>query len=151
MANLESHPRWYEPRDPSARDANSPVLEEEQLRRVVHEFYARVRLDEEIGPVFNSVVRNWPEHLDKLTAFWSSVVLGSGRYKGNPMTAHRPHAARITADSFTRWLALWAEVTNELLPAVEASELQLRARRMAFNLGRGLALEDLTARERKVF
>ena len=62
-------------------------MTEDRIKLLVDHFYARVREDELIGPLFNSAVADWPEHLEKLTAFWSSVMLTSGRYKGNPMAA----------------------------------------------------------------
>ena len=64
-------------------------IDEAGLERLVHAFYARVREDAELGPVFNDAIADWPEHLDKLTAFWSSVMLTTGRYKGQPVPAHR--------------------------------------------------------------
>ena len=62
---------------------------EEPLRILVETFYGKVRQDPLIGPVFNNAIDDWPEHLDKLQAFWSSVMLTSGRYKGRPLPAHR--------------------------------------------------------------
>src|SRR3546814_15846456 len=75
-------------------------IDEQELERLVALFYARVRADEELGPIFNDAIDDWPEHLEKLVAFWSSVVLTSGRYKGNPMAAHLKHRDRITPASF---------------------------------------------------
>ena len=83
-------------------------IDEEQLKALVELFYARVRADPKLGPVFNDAIADWPEHLEKLAAFWSSVMLTSGRYKGNPMIAHLKHVRRITPALFDRWLALWA-------------------------------------------
>src|SRR3546814_16578731 len=56
--------------------------------------------------IFNDAVHDWSEHLEKLTAFWSSVMLGSGRYKGQPVPAHMKHKHRITPELFERWLNL---------------------------------------------
>ena len=41
-------------------------LNEESISTLVDTFYARVRKDDLIGPVFNRVVADWPEHLAKL-------------------------------------------------------------------------------------
>lgn len=76
------------------------------LQRLVDRFYTKVRQDELIGPLFNSAVADWNEHLEKLGAFWSSVMLTSGRYKGNPMAAHLRHASTIEPHMFDRWLDL---------------------------------------------
>ena len=67
------------------------MIDDEDLQRLVDRFYAKVREDDLIGPIFNSAIGDWPEHLRKLGAFWSSVMNCSGRYKGNPMAAHLRH------------------------------------------------------------
>ena len=113
-------------------------IDEAGLARLIPAFYARVREDDELGPVFNDAVHDWPEHLDKLTAFWSSVMLTSGRYKGQPMPAHMKHVARITPALFDRWLALWARTTEELMPPPVAAALQAKAARIAESLQLGL-------------
>jgi hemoglobin len=109
-------------------------MTEGQLKALVDLFYARVRADAALGPVFNDAVADWPEHLDRLAAFWSSVMLTSGRYKGNPMAAHLRHRPRITPALFERWLALWAETTNEVMPPEAAAALQAKAARIAESL-----------------
>lgn len=113
-------------------------LDEDQLATVVHAFYARVRSDNHIGPLFNAAVEDWDEHLERLSHFWSSVMLTSGRYKGSPMTAHRRHSDAITPAMFDRWLALWSEVTNEMLPAPAAAAIQSKAANIAESLKLGL-------------
>ena len=54
-------------------------------------------------------------------------MLRSGRYEGNPVAARMRHAGLITPEMFDRWLALWSEVTLELLPADTAHAMQARA------------------------
>jgi len=109
-------------------------INEDGLRRVVKAFYARVRQDAELGPIFNDAIQDWPEHLEKLTDFWSSVMLTTGRYKGRPVPAHLKHAAQITPALFQRWLSLWAETTNELMAPEAAQALQAKAARIAESL-----------------
>ena len=65
-------------------------------------------------------------------------MLGSGRYKGQPMPAHVRHAARITPAAFTRWLELWGETTASLLAPEAATAMQERARRIAESLALGI-------------
>lgn len=112
----------------------SARIDEEALERLVVTFYARVRADADLGPVFNDAVEDWPEHLEKLAAFWSSVMLGSGRYKGQPVPAHAKHRDHITPVLFERWLAIWKQVTNELMAADAAAALQSKAARIAESL-----------------
>ncbi|MDE1905365.1 MAG: group III truncated hemoglobin [Rhodospirillales bacterium] len=97
-------------------------------------FYDRVRRDAELGPVFDSAVHDWPAHLQRLAAFWSSVMLTSGRYKGNPMLMHLKHGDIITDAMFARWLVIWQETTDELLPASAALAMQAKAQRIAERL-----------------
>lgn len=110
------------------------AITEPALARLVETFYGRVRQDDLVGPLFNDAVGDWPAHLAKLADFWSSVMLTSGRYKGNPVVKHLKHLARITPEMFDRWLAIWRETTAELLPPAAAAQLQDKAGRIAESL-----------------
>jgi hemoglobin len=114
-------------------------ITEASLKALVDSFYSKVRLDPLIGPVFDAAIDDWPEHLDKLQAFWSSVMLTSGRYKGRPLPAHVKHADSISTASFDRWLGLWRETTDGMLDAASAAALQDKARRIAESLSLGIA------------
>ncbi len=109
-------------------------LDDDGLKTLVDTFYARVRADPALGPIFNDAISDWPEHLDKLATFWSSVMLTSGRYKGQPVPAHVKHKDRITPALFDRWLALWAQTTDDLMAPDAAAALQDRAERIAQSL-----------------
>lgn len=113
---------------------NNAQISEDQLAILIPRFYSRVCDDALIGPVFNNAIDDWKHHLQKLVAFWSSVMLTSGRYKGNPVAAHLKHLPTITPPMFDRWLALWAEVTDELLSPEAAIALQDKAARIAESL-----------------
>lgn len=109
-------------------------INEEQLACLIPRFYERVRGDKLIGPVFDAAIGDWEFHLGKLVDFWSSVMLTSGRYKGNPVAAHLKHLSAITPLMFDRWLELWAEVTVEVLPPNIAVTLQEKAGHIAESL-----------------
>lgn len=110
------------------------TISEGDLERVIPAFYARVRRDPLIGSIFNDAISDWDHHLEKLIAFWSSVMLTTGRYKGNPMAAHVRHKASLDPAMFDRWLALWRDVTDEIVPGARAAALQERADRIAQSL-----------------
>lgn len=110
------------------------AITEHSLATLVDCFYDRVRRDPLIGPIFNDAIGDWPHHIEKLCQFWSSVMLSSGAYKGNPVAEHLKHVDRITPDMFERWLALWAETTAELMPPDAAQALQAKAARIAESL-----------------
>jgi len=109
-------------------------MTEAEIGRLVDQFYARVRADAAIGPLFNNAVEDWPEHLAKLRAFWSSVMLTTGRYKGSPVAAHLRHAAQIEPAMFDRWLELWRETAREQLAPADAQAAIARAERIAESL-----------------
>ena len=114
------------------------AITEEALGPLVERFYARVREDALLGPVFDGAVDDWPEHLERLTAFWSSVMLTSGRYKGRPLPAHLRHAEAMTPERFERWLVLWEKTTAEMFAPEAAAAFQAKARRIAESLSLGV-------------
>lgn len=120
-------------------------IDEEGLQRLVARFYASVRADDRLGPIFERAIDDWPHHLDKLAAFWSSVMLTSGRYKGSPMAAHLRHAAALTPDLFDRWLALWRTATEAEMPPEAAAALQETAARIAQSLQFALSSRSASA------
>lgn len=109
-------------------------LDETDLSRLVDHFYDQVRMDPLLGPLFNQAVGDWPAHLHKLADFWSSVMLTTGRYKGQPLPAHLRHRAAITPEMFTRWLALWEESAMRCLPPEGAAAVVAKAHRIAASL-----------------
>lgn len=111
---------------------------EAAIAALVPAFYARVQADELIGPVFAAVVEDWDVHHARLIDFWSSVMMGTGRFKGSPMQAHFRQKDRITPAMFDRWLALWEEVTGEMLPPAAAREMQAKAHTMGESFRAGL-------------
>jgi len=108
----------------------------ERIAVLVDRFYARVRRDPVLGPVFEAAVEDWPEHLATLTDFWSSVMLSSGRYHGRPMQKHMQ--LPIEPTMFDRWLALWGETVGELFAPEAADEFRLKAGRIGESLKAGL-------------
>ncbi|GLK76096.1 hypothetical protein GCM10008171_13500 [Methylopila jiangsuensis] len=113
-------------------------LSDDDLHALVRDFYAAVRADAELGPLFEGVVADWPEHLERLTGFWSSVMTGSGRYKGDPFGAHAAIRDRLRPELFARWLALWGAATERRFPPAVAAALQAKAARIAASLQAGL-------------
>lgn len=111
-------------------------IDEAMIERLVHRFYARVRKDPLIGPIFEARVANWDFHLEKLCAFWSSVALMSGRYHGQPMQAHLP--LPVAGEHFDRWLALFEQTAGEVCPPAAADHFVERARRIADSLEMGI-------------
>lgn len=101
---------------------------EEEVSRLVHGFYATVREDEVLGPIFDAHVRDWDRHLPTMVDFWSSALRGTARFRGTPMPKHAALPG-LKAELFQRWLALFAQTTatlgNEAM-AARANELAAR-------------------------
>jgi len=114
-------------------------VDEPMIRRQVHTFYARVREDPVLGPVFNDAVADWDEHLAKLCDFWSSVLLMTGRFKGSPMAAHA-RRADIRMDHFPRWLELFERTAREVCPPAAADLFVEKSRMIGRSLSLGLAV-----------
>jgi hemoglobin len=114
-------------------------VSEAMIHALVHAFYSRVRADALLGPVFNGAIHDWDKHLNKLCAFWSSVTLMSGRYKGTPMKAHA-ELAEITPAHFERWLALFQDTAVKTCPPDAAQVFVDRANRIAQSLKLGIAV-----------
>ena len=119
-------------------------ISEPAIAALVDRFYAKARRDPMIGPVFHAAVHDWDEHLRKLCDFWSSVMLTTGRYKGNPMTAHM--RLPIEPVFFERWLALWREAADELFAPAVAQRLRGKAERVAESLQLALFYRPETIR-----
>jgi hemoglobin len=127
-------------RDPHPRAPGTLAgITEPMIRTLVETFYARVRRDPLLGPVFERVIADWPTHLDKLCAFWSSVTLGTGRYKGTPMRAHA-ELPDIAPAHFARWLALFHATATEVCPPEAAAVFAERSDRIAESLQLGIAI-----------
>lgn len=107
-------------------------ITEPAIAALVDRFYEKARRDPLIGPVFDAAIDDWDEHLHKLCDFWSSVMLTSGRYKGNPMAAHLK--LPIAPPFFERWLALWRETAGEIFAPAPAAAFRDKAGRIAESL-----------------
>jgi hemoglobin len=112
---------------------------ETMIRRLVHEFYAKVRQDQILGPVFDAHVQSWDVHLNTMCAFWSSVILMTGSYKGQPMEVHA-RLPEISDEHFERWLRLFQRTASECCDSEAAHLFIDRAERIAESLKMGIAV-----------
>jgi len=112
-------------------------VDEAMIERLVHTFYARVRKDALLAPVFDAVISDWDPHLERMCAFWSSVALMSGRYHGQPLARHVP--LPVGGRHFDRWLALFSETASDVCPPVAAAHFMDLARRIARSMEMGMA------------
>lgn len=119
-------------------DRRLQELNDSALEPFLAAFYAKVRRDPDLGPVFAAAIPDtaWPAHLATIRDFWSSVLFRTGRYKGNPFGAHVEKGIR--PDHFVRWLGLFSETAREFFVPQDALILEERADRIAESLKSGL-------------
>jgi len=93
-------------------EASPELCSEAEVTRLVHHFYARVRDEPRLGPVFAAHVEDWPAHLAQLVDFWSALLRGTRRFQGSPMSKHMAIEA-MDRDLFDRWLGLFRQTSAE--------------------------------------
>jgi len=112
-------------------------IDDAAIKLLVDHFYEIVIKDEVIGPVFHKAIGDditqWQSHLLTMYRFWSSVMLTSGRYKGNPVAVHKSLEG-IKVEMFTHWLDLWDGACDDIFEAPQALAFKTRARRIAGSL-----------------
>lgn len=107
------------------------VITEDAIREMVHQFYANVQKDPALGPIFHHAVgQRWDAHLERLCDFWSTVLLTSKRYYGNPLRAHLM-VQGIEQHHFEQWLCLFNDTVTDLFCESLAKDIMHRATRMA--------------------
>ncbi len=108
---------------------------EASIATLIDRFYDAVRRDATLAPVFEAAIAadEWPAHLATMCRFWSSVMLTSGRYSGNPVAVHRA-VQGLERPMFARWLALFEATAAELFVPEHAAAFSDRARRIATSL-----------------
>jgi len=123
-------------------------INQAMIDRLVRAFYGRARRDPLIGAIFEARVLDWEAHFGRLSAFWSSVALMSGRYHGQPMAAHLPLA--IDTPHFDRWLEIFAATARDVCPPAAAAHFLERAHRIADSLELGIAAQKGEIRAKRV-
>lgn len=104
----------------------------EGILKLIKPFYADVRQHEILGPVFNSHIRDWPAHLEKIADFWALQAGGESKYRGGFAGAHM--RLGLQPEHFQNWIALWEFNNARLLAPQEAAEMNA----LAHELGRRL-------------
>jgi hemoglobin len=104
------------------------------LAELLRHFYADVRQHDVLGPIFNSRVKDWSAHLDKIAEFWARQTGGPSAYHGGLASAHLPIG--IQPEHFQLWLGLWDFNCQRHLAPAEAAEMSELAHRIGRQLQR---------------
>lgn len=125
------------------------IQSREEVSLLVRTFYAKVRKDELLGPIFNGIIHDWEEHLELLTDFWETQLLYKRKYYGNPMMAHvkvdREVDHTVTEMHFGVWINLWLNTLDDLFDAND--EVAAIAKNRARHMGTFLYVNLFNARQ----
>jgi hemoglobin len=123
---------------PTAPDTTAALTPDaDPIALLVHGFYADVRNDPLLGPVFEKALHGrWDAHLQRLVDFWSTVALGTRSFKGDVFGKHMALEG-VTPAHFAAWVGLWQQHTSRLFAPEVALDLQVAAHGIARNLFRG--------------
>lgn len=119
-------------------EAEAIGVDADHISALVEGFYGKVRQDALLGPIFAERITDWPVHLERMKAFWRSVLHASGEFAGNPMLKHIAIPG-LEERHFAHWLGLFYATLRELEPSDEATRLVGdRARMIADSLLTGI-------------
>ena len=102
----------------------------DDIKLLVDTFYTKVADDALLAPIFGERLGDHcGPHLQKMYAFWQTVLLEEYTYNGAPFPPH----AKLPVDSshFETWLSLFADTLDSLFTGPKADEAKWRAGRMA--------------------
>jgi len=111
------------------------IKSREDISKLIHTFYAEVREDDLLGPIFNKMIKDWDTHLDLLVDFWETNLFFVKKYTGNPLEAHvradKVFNHTINEFHFGTWLNLWFKNIDALFEGENAQLAKNRARNMS--------------------
>tara|TARA_R110000751_G_scaffold2018_14_gene9828 strand:- start:50387 stop:50866 length:480 start_codon:yes stop_codon:yes gene_type:complete len=142
MSTLTEKSREHVHAARAAKRAQAVALgvDERFVSLMVERFYANVREDELLAPIFAERISDWPQHLERMKAFWRSILFNSGEFSGNPMAKHMAIAG-LEQSHFVRWLELFYATLDALGPQPKGVALVAeRARSIADSLLTGISI-----------
>lgn len=118
-------------------------ITENNIQEMVDSFYEKVLQDTLLRPIFINTIgegaEKWEPHLKTMYSFWSSLMLGTGRYNGNVFQKHKD-LPTFDHKLFDRWLDLFAQTACGLYIEEIANLYIIRSQRIAESLKIGLSL-----------
>jgi hemoglobin len=128
---------WTVPNAPMSTSAITPST----IVQLVDTFYARVREDDVLSPVFEAkLAGHWHEHMPRMYAFWNKVLLGTGEFQANVFGTHMALNG-IETEHFIRWLTLFRLTAVEVFGVDGAGPALEVAQRIAGSLQLGFFSE----------
>lgn len=111
-----------------------------EIKELVDDFYGAIRTHENLGPIFNTHIQDWPTHLNTMVDFWSSIILKTGEFSGSPMMKHAA-IPNLSAELFQQWLQLFEKICVERKNRALGDAAWLFAQRIARSLWMGYQIQ----------
>ena len=135
------HPHALAARERKRAEAEAIGIDPAYIDAFVETFYASVREDALLGPIFAARIADWGPHLARMKSFWRGVLLNSGEYSGNPMQMHVAIPG-LEERHFAHWLELFYAALARLEPQGEAAlAVGQKARMIADSLLTGIEMQ----------
>jgi hemoglobin len=109
---------------------------EDDITLLVQRFYERALKDKGLREIFEAAISDWESHHRIVEDFWSRTLLGTTRYQGRPYSVHAQLPLR--PEHFDRWLHLFRQTANEILPHAAAQRAIARAEHIAESFRAGM-------------
>lgn len=97
---------------------------------LVHTFYDKLIADELVSHFFKDL--DLAEHLPKIVAFWSFILLDEPGYSANMMEKHA--RLDLNEESFDRWLKLFHETVDQFFTGEKADLAKQRSSLIAWTM-----------------
>lgn len=105
------------------------VLNLDDVKKLVDNFYEKARENELLAPVFDAIIKdNWEAHLEKMYRFWQTILLETPTYSGSPFLKHAN--LPIAKEHFEAWIKLFNETIDSTFEGEKAEEAKTRAFKM---------------------
>lgn len=112
----------------------------DDIKSLVDDFYSQIRTHENLGPIFNAHITDWPTHLNTMVDFWSAIILKTGGFSGSPMMKHAA-IPNLSAELFEQWLTLFNKTCQERENRALGDTAWLFAQRIARSLWMGYQIQ----------
>lgn len=137
---------------------DSDLIDRDDVRLLVEEFYRTAFRDPLIGPIFTDIARmDLDHHLPIMCDFWETVLFQAGLYRRNALQLHLALNAKfpLQREHFDRWLQIWKATVDAHFAGEKAELAKTQAGRIAGSIRRrvlgrsGSEFETLHQRSRE--
>ena len=110
----------------------SDIQNQDDIYKIVDDFYIKLFADERISYIFTKVIPihlHLEKHLQMLVTFWSQAILGTGGYSNNLTQIHLDLDVKehLTQEHFKIWLHHFYTAIDENYKGEKAEQMKTQA------------------------